>query len=331
MLRGGSLILDLDDSCWTHADVDWQRNLIELLVLVKRHESHSVLAAPNKMLPWCAQHLPLFYDYFKTRLAAAQPRFNALKIFVSPNGQTNPGNAPPWTLQAEATAHLINQPLRLVLENDETDRRFLTSIIPSFAAWCDRGWVEPSMGGGSSMGGKITAAGNDMVTSWRTFFVFDSDRLHPSEFSTGWTPPVGDSCQGHQFETLCAVLPSVRWHQLKRRSIENYLPDVVLHPLNANLTAALYSQTVGQMAHFYNMKNGLNGDGIIPPNPISTPRAARSQGLWTALPPLAQSTLELGFGRKVADEFKNVPNHYPWSAPVVAEMAALADAIQDAI
>lgn len=283
------------------------------------------------MLPWCTQHLPLFSDYFKTRLAAAQPRANALKIFVSPAGAAIPGGSPPWTLHAEATAHLINRPLRLVLENDESDRRFLTSTVPSFSAWCSRGWVETVMGGGSAMVGKITAAGNDLVTSWRTFFVFDSDRLHPSEFASGWVPPAQDSCQGHQFETLCAAMPRQRWHQLKRRSIENYLPDVVLQPLDADLTSTLFSQSVGQMAHFYNMKQGLKGDGISPQNPNSAARAARSMGLWTALPSVAKSVLEPGFGKKVAEEFKNVPAHYPWSAPVVTEMAALADAIQDAM
>lgn len=325
------MILDLDDSCWTHANADWQRSLIELLILVKRHESHSVLAAPGRMLPWCAKHLPLFTDYFKTRLAAAQPRTNALKISVSPTGAAIPGGTPPWTLHAEATAKLINRPLRLVLENDESDRSFLTSTVPSFSAWCNRGWVETVMGGGSTMGAKITVAGHDLVARWRTYFVFDSDRLHPSEFVGGWAPPGNDDCQGHRFETLCTAIPRGRWHQLERRSIENYLPDLVLQPLNAVLTATLFSHAVGEMAHFYNMKHGLKGDGISPPHPNLAARAGRSQGLWSALPAVAVAALESGFGKKVADEFKNVPAHYPWSGSVVAEMNALADAIQDAI
>lgn len=325
------MILDFDDSCWTHANTDWQRSLIELLILVKRHESHSVLAAPSMMLPWCAEQLPLFADYFKTRLAGAQPRTKALKILVSPTGAAVPGGTPTWTLDAQATAELINRPLQLVLENDASDHRFLTSTVPSFSAWCDRGWVETAMGGGSTMGAKINVAGTDLVARWRTFFVFDSDRLHPSEFAAGWAPPGNDSCQGHQFETLCSAIPRTRWHQLKRRSIENYLPDSVLRPLDADLTATLFSDTVGQMAHFYNMKRGLKGDGISPQNPNLAARASRSQGLWSALPAVAVTALEPGYGKNVADEFRNVPTNYPWPATVIAEMSALADAIQDAI
>lgn len=325
------MILDFDDSCWTHANADWQRSLIELLMLVKRHESHSVLAAPGRMLPWCEEHLRLFADYFKARLTAAQPRTKALKISVSPTGAGSPGGPLPWTLSAEATAEVVNRPLRLILENDDSDRRFLASTVSSFPAWCARGWVETVMGGGAAMGATITAAGADVVARWRTFFVFDSDRLHPDEFAAGWVPPGGDGCQGHRFESHCIAIPRERWHRLERRSIENYLPASVLQPLEANLTATLFSHAVGSMAHFYNMKQGLRGDGISPPNPRKAVRAGRSKGAWTALSPADVTTLEPGFGVNVADEFGNVPANHPWPASVVAEMNVLADALQDAM
>lgn len=325
------MIVDFDNSCWTHADADWQRSLIELLILVKRHESHSVLAAPRMMLPWLEGHLRPFADYFKARLAAAQPRTNAVRISVSPTGAASPDGAPPWTLSAGATSDVINRPLRLVLENDDSDRRFLTSTVPSFPAWCARGWVETVMGGGAAMGATITTAGADVVARWRTFFVFDSDRLHPNEFANGWVPPGGDGCQGHRFEVLCAAIPRERWHCLERRSIENYLPPSVLQPLEASLTATLFGPAVGNMVHFYNMKHGLRGDGVSPVNPNKAVRAGRSQGAWTALPAPDVATLEPGFGAHVADEFRNVPANHPWPASVVAEMNLLADAIQDAM
>lgn len=325
------MILEFEDTCWTHADFEWQRSLIELLILVKRHEAHSVLAASGRMLPWCEQKLGLFADYFRTRLAAAQPRSNALKITVSPTGVAVPGGFPPWTLNAEAAAEVISRPLRLVLENDESDRRFLASTVPSFSTWCNRNWVETVMGGGSPMGGKIRAAGADVLARWRTFFVFDSDRLHPSELAVGWTPPARDSCQGHQFEVLCAAMPRERWHRLERRSIENYLPASVLQPIQASLTSTLFSPAVGIMAHFYNMKDGLRGDGISPANLNKTIRASRSQGTWTALPPTDVTVLESGFGANVAVEFANVAANHPWPSAVIAEMSLLAEALQDAM
>lgn len=325
------MILDFADTCWKHADADWQRSLIELLVSLRRHESHSMLAAPDSMLTWCAEHLPLFADYFRARLTAAQPRTNALTISVSPTGATSAGGAPPWTLDAAATGEVINRPLRLVLENDESDRRFLASTVASFSAWCDKGWVETVMGGGAAMGSKITTAGADAVARWRTFFVFDSDRLHPDEFAAGWAPPGGDGCQGHQFETLCAAIPRERWHCLERRSIENYLPPSVLQPLEANLAATLFGPAVGRMAHFYNMKRGLQGDGISPANPKKAIRAGRSRGAWTALSAADIAALESGFGAAVANEFGNVPANHPWPSSVVAEMNLLADALQDAM
>ena len=325
------MILDFNDACWSHSEADWQRSLIEMLLLAKRHAQHAVLAAPAKMLPWCELQLPLFADYFKTRLTSAQPRANALKIVISPTGATSPIGVPPWELTAEAACAIVSRPLRLVLENDESDRRFLASTVPSFSNWCDRNWVETVMGGGSSMGATIGFASEDVVGRWRTFFMFDSDRLHPSELAPGWTPPGGDGCQGHTFEVLCSGMPRERWHRLERRSIENYLPASVLSPLGADLATTLFGVAIGVMAHYYNIKKGLRGDGVSPVDPKKTVRAARSQSFWTSLPPADVATLEPGFGTNIASEFANVPAHHPWPVTVVSEMNALADALQDAM
>lgn len=325
------MILDFDDSCWTDTSADWQRSVVELLIQLKRFELHSVLANHGAMLRWCGVHIPLFQEYYRTRLASAQNRSNSLRISISPQGAQAVLGPPPWTLSAAGAADIVNRPLRLVLENDESDRCFLESIVPSFSAWCNRSWLVPEMGGGSAMGAKIKAAGANRVDSWRTFFVFDSDRLHPNELTVGWVPPSGDGCQGHQFEKYCAAIPSNRWHRLERRSIENYLPAVVLQPLNVDLTATLFSGAIGTMAHFYNMKNGLSGDGVSPVDPKKLVRASRSQGRWTGLSQNEVKHLEPGFGKDVAEEFRNVPKNHIWSTPVLTEMNRLADALQDAM
>lgn len=85
------------------------------------------------------------------------------------------------------------------------------------------------------------------------------------------------------------------------------------------------------MAHFYNMKLGLKGDGVSPVHANKLARAGRSQGFWTALPQEYVTTLEEGFGSNVADEFEKVPANHPWQASIVTEMNMLADALQDAM
>ncbi len=325
------MILDFDDACWSHEDDGWRCSLVELLVIVKLHDQHAVLADPAVMLPWCAEHLSLFADYFRTRLAVAQPRANALKIRVSPTGVPAVAGHPPWGLNAEATRDVVRHPLRLVLENDRADKLFVEATVPRFAAWCAKGWIQPEMGGGSTMKARIVLASAHALDRWRTFFMFDSDRLHPNELAAGWIPPRRDGCQGYDFEVACASMPRDRWHRLLRRSIENYLPSVVLQPLKRTTTACLVSPAVGSMAHYYHMKEGLSGDGVSPVNPKKVVRAARSQGFWTSLPSADVADLKAGFGSKVSNEFNKVPQHHPWPADVIAEMTALADALQDAM
>jgi hypothetical protein len=320
-----------DDTCWSHEDEEWGRSLIELLVLLAMHEQHSVLADPTAMLSWCSKHLKLHCDYFKTRLASAQGRANALTIQISPDGATAVTSDPPWFLTAGAACTLVSSPLRLVLENNRSDQLFVESTVSSFSNWCSRRWIAPTMGGGSEMKKDIDATSPHSVERWRTFYLFDSDRLHPVELSADWLPPAGDGCQGHTFERACANMPRERWHRLNRRSIENYLPQSVLSAANSTATAALSGSSVGIMAYFYNVKTGLSGDGVFPSDPKKTVRASRSQKFWAALPPPDITALEKGFGTKISEEFRNVPANFPWPADVIAETTILAAALQDAM
>lgn len=325
------MIIDFDDACWSQQDEQWNRDLIGLLVLLNMHDQHAIRADPDLMLGWCSHALPLYVDYFKTRMASAQFRANALVVRVLPSGAGQVSTPPPWALTAVAASALVKRPLRLVLENDHSDKLFVEATIQPFKQWCSREWIEPDLGGGAAMEKDIADAAADIAAQWRTFFLFDSDRLHQSELAPGWTPPSGDGCQGYNFERKCAALPASRWHRLNRRSIENYLPQSVLIAKCAATAAALFSPSVGQMANFYNVKKGLAGDGVAPLDPKKAIRAARSQGFWSALAPAEVAALTVGFGPKVSEEFNNVPPNHPWPADVLAEMATLASALQDAI
>lgn len=325
------MILDFDDSCWLHDDDDWRRSLIRMLVLINGHEQHAVLATPDSMIAWVGQHLPLFVDYFKARLTAAQPRARALSIRVSPNGSKVVGGAPPWDLTADAARQVIEQPLRLVLENNDSDRLFVESTIPQFSNWRTRNWISPEMGGGTAMALEIAKTSSDPIQRWRTFFLFDSDRLHPDELSPNWNPPAGDGCQGHQFEVACAQMPVERWHRLDRRSIENYLPSAVLASIEPGAAATLFSASVGSMALFYNVKRGLAGDGVSPLDAKKVVRASRSQNFWTSLDAAEVKALEAGFGPHISSKFSNVPSNHSWPADVTTEMDALAASLQDSM
>lgn len=325
------MILDFDDSCWSHDDRDWQRSLVNLLAFLDIHQQHSLLANPEAMLAWCSSHLISHLDYFKTRLASAQVRANALTIRVSPSGAAAIAAPPPWTLTAEAARDVVSRPLRLVLENDQSDRKFVESTVPSFSEWCKRGWIAPAMGGGTPMEGDIAAAAADSVGRWRTFYLFDSDRLHPSELEIGWKPPGGDGCQGYRFELACVNMPPERWHRLNRRSIENYLPHTVLNAVDSTATTSLFGSSVADMAHFYNLKKGLAGDGVHPADAKKTVRASRSKGFWGALAHADVAALQNGFGPTISNEFTNVPSNHSWPADVMAEMDSFADLLQDAM
>jgi len=325
------VIIEFDDKCWTRLDEDWKRSLIELLVPLVSCEQHFIHATIDSMVAWCSENLPLYVDYFKTRLATAQHRINSLNILISPDGAATVDQNPPWSLTALAARKLVVRPLRLVFENDNSDQAFVTSVVTSFATWCQRGWIAPDMGGGAAMERDIETSAADPAARWRTFYMFDSDRLHPSELSIDWRPPNGDGCQGFRFEVACAAMPQTRWHRLNRRSIENYLPQVVLDAVDVSATSVLFGSSVGSMANHYNLKRGLAGDGVLPQDPGKVVRASRSQGFWNALPPEESSVLERGFGRDISNQFTNVPKGHGWPLDVVAEMDALAVALQDAM
>lgn len=325
------MILEFDDACWNEESIDWKRGLLELLALLANRNQHSLLARREPMLSWCESHMPSHVDYFKARLAAAQLRTNALRILISVAGADDVNSDPPWNLNVRSAYKLVNEPLRVVLENDQSDRSFVESTIPSFASWCSKGWVQPVMGGGSVMKKKISITNSDSMARWRTFYLFDSDRLHPSELATGWTPPRGDGCQGHVFQSECGGMPAGRWHMLGRRSIENYLPEPLLMARNPAVTTALFNAAVGSMAEFYNYKKGLAGDGVHPIVANQAIRAKRSQGFWVALPPPLPDELKHGYGNDVAEEFANVPPNHTWPLTILTEMDQLSETLQDAI
>lgn len=325
------MIIEFEDSCWTNDSPYWIQTLVELLAMLARRHQHALLAKPVEMLSWCQTNLPSHSGYFTTRLASAQIRQNATTLRVSPTGNQQVNADPVWILTADAAANVIDKPLRVVLENNQSDKHFLQSTIPDFKQWCDREWIVADMGGGSAMGADILTTSASYVKKWKTFYLFDSDRLHPNELNSAWSPPGGDGCQGFVFQQRCVSMPPRRWHMLERRSIENYLPQSILGQSDFTKTNVLFDPSVGEMLKYYNFKEGLKGDGVDPVNPRQVIRAARSNGFWTSLPATVVDSLRGGFGTKIADDFTKVPDNYTWPTDIYHEMDILSAAIQDAM
>lgn len=321
--------IEFDDACWEHDDDDWRRSLAKLLMALEAQAQHAVLADQQGLLDWCVTYLPLFVDYFRTRLAQAQPRPKGLEVTVAPSGADLISGAPPWNLLALPTLALVTRPLRMVLENNNSDLAFIQATLPRFRTWKDKGWVVPEMGGGSAMMADIQQTAADGLLRWRTFYLFDSDRLHPDELLSGWSAPSGDGCQGYVFERACTSMPATHWHRLNRRSIENYLPMSILHTVDAGTATALADPAVGQMVNFYNMKYGNMGDSATRAKTPNSIRIARSKGFWTSLPQPLQDALGRGFGEKVSENFAHLSPTHAWPADISSEVTALEERLQD--
>ena len=326
----------IEDECWTHDDATWRQEMVRLLITLEEKRQHSIDTDIEKMASWCAISNPEFVQVLPTRAMTISPRAGAVTLTVHPGGASEVLCDPPWRLTASAARGCVKRPLKLVVENDLSDRRFVAASIPAFQTWESSEWIDVVNGGGSNLAHKIDQAKQHQESRWRTFFLFDSDRLHPDELSADWTRPGGDGCQGFEFERRCAeipdAMPKTRWHRLNRRSIENYLPNTLLQNVDLSAAQALASGEVGEMAKFYNMKRGLKGDWIKPKDGTTNIiRRGRSKGAWERLPEAIQSSLMEGFGEHVAEQFKNVLPTEPWPQDVRAEADALELALLDAL
>lgn len=325
----------IEKDCWTRKDTEWRADLVGLLDALRVHKQHSVQARVDSLKEWCAKEAPSLLGSLLSRVNQSQPRADAVELRVHPDGVTSVASDPPWRLHATTAASLVRQPLQLYVENDEHDANFLRAVLPELTQWESAKLIKLEHGGGSEMTRKVERVASDRTARWRSFFLFDSDRLHPDELDPGWRKPGGDGCQGWSTQQACknANLPHSCWHQLNRRSIENYLPQSLLSQRDSSRADALFSPEVGPMQHYYNMKQGFLGDlftqgNINTPNPI---RAGRSKGFWEELPASLQRDLGRGFGGDVATLFQQDLSGHHWPSDVRAEIDHLHAALLDSL
>ncbi|AMN76872.1 hypothetical protein [Pseudomonas azotoformans] len=155
----------------------------------------------------------------------------------------------------EDALYLIDQSIKLALENSRNDLFFLKTLLPakqrdSIDVLIGRGHLEVLGGGNGELKKVLELKAEDNPFRILSWTLFDSDATEPGEIKKA-TQALIDVCEKY----------SLVYHCLSRRAIENYIDrDVYLlaHDGRLNDNAKMvYSLSESQISHF-NMKEGLS-------------------------------------------------------------------------
>lgn len=167
------------------------------------------------------------------------------------------------TISIDIALNLVSLPFKIYVENARNDKNFINFFCKSenkdkFFNYCQRKEIEFVNGGGIDELEKIIIEG-DVDTSY-SFFVFDRDSLPFQE----------DSRQSKSLKQIC-MERNIKYHQLNRRCIENYLPKqslIKLIEIRSGKKKTEFRKKVHtflslnceNVIHNFNMKTGVNGD-----------------------------------------------------------------------
>lgn len=178
---------------------------------------------------------------------------------------------------------LLETPLRLLVENRRNDGAFLRAYakpeqIERLKRAERKGWIEIVQGGGlSEILHRVNEDGCSPTHALRLWVMFDSDARAPFDPETKEAQPHGPSKQSRRVREACKNACGnlgLYAHQLRRRSIENYIPAQVLREWGKKNSkqspkiSAFLSMTAEQKHHF-NMKGGFSADRKSAPPGIS--------------------------------------------------------------
>ncbi|MFO0573740.1 MAG: hypothetical protein U1A78_07080 [Polyangia bacterium] len=256
-------------------------------------------------------------------MSTLQP--SAISVWVTGSGNSDWKPDEPRLCLQDAL-DLLRRPTRVLLEDSVTDRAFLSCFLSrQERRFIDEreqhGWLHFEHGGGVP---KMRATILRSRRQWRwchlNYFVLsDSDALQPGRPSKAVK----------ELNKACGQ--KVKYHQLSRRSIENYLPRQALDwwkdrdsaDRSRRTKVRAFFRMSEPQRHHYNMKEGLAGD-----RPRAT--AGESAGdLYAAIEQSDRDALAEGFGPNVADLFSSAPvtesdlrsdGSWPEMEPVVADL-----------
>ncbi|MFP2930049.1 hypothetical protein ACLESO_33605 [Pyxidicoccus sp. 3LG] len=175
---------------------------------------------------WLAARDPLVRDAAVDALSRSINAYNnaatRAEFRVELRAQSHWAGAPPLLTPQDA-ARVLALPLLVVLEDRQADKHFLRCALPQprkalLYQALERGWVRAEHGGGlGNMKNYVEALKEEPAERMRVWVLFDSDAQQPAQPSK--------ASEALRKDCVDAALPH---HQLRRRSIENYLPREAL-------------------------------------------------------------------------------------------------------
>lgn len=188
----------------------------------------------------------------------------------------------------------LDMPLELWLENHRHDLNFLKAVARGgrndrLQRALANQWIRTQPGSGiTGLYSQIESAVARLPQQLRMWVLFDRDGLRPGH----------ESRDSGRLRNLCQIR-SLRYHQLHRRTIENYLPREALegwsrtharHSVREDrrrLVDAFLALTEAQK-HFFNFKHGFSGD-------VRRPDRHEAGDLYNDVPEATKAILHSGF------------------------------------
>ena len=181
---------------------------------------------------------------------------------------------------------LIDQSIKLALENSRNDLLFLKTLLPEkyrdrIDLLISKGHIEVLGGGIGELKKILELRGSEKGFRLLSWTMFDSDAPQPGAVEKA-TQEIIDVCEQK----------ALTYHCLKKRAIENYINEDIYRlthrgPLNER-AKAVYSMNEDQISHL-NMKDGLSA-------------AEKASELYNSLPPETLAELTQGFGKRFANK-----------------------------
>ena len=224
-------------------------------------------------------------------------------------------------LSLDDALRVLDEPLSILVEDIEADWSFLLGIMRAserdkLLMAVEHNWVKPIHGGGSGLKKQLLSRLQMAHKILRTFALFDSDRLHPDELISDWTP-IGP-CEGYNIEQVARSYLPCRYWMLERRSIESYMPKShiakMINNVHRDASDAFFRLTPAGRWYF-NMKSGFNGDR-------DAKKKARQKDLYNAVSLADRAALQTGFSGQLAKQYQQALHEaFDWDSEARREAA----------
>jgi len=224
-----------------------------------------------------------------TLYPALPRRLHSILIVVTAEGTSE------YELSPERARRCLEAPAYVLVENATSDGAFLLAMVSVFNrkelrdAFSNGWWRPEHLGGFGEVEKRIDDIRTRAEGPLRVFVLTDSDRLYPGHITN----------TVQKIEATCAAR-RVPYAVLRKRRIENYLPQSILHALKGRrrVYRAFAALTEDQRDH-YDMKAGFrrsaNGQAEIP---------EEQRELYRYVPRHTLDALCEGFGREVWRQFE---------------------------